>query len=105
VEPNLTRWLGQFTQPDGSDTAQKAKRSQRKLGGMNVVTVDATGTYSGGMGMPGAAPAAPQPDSQLLGAIVSGPKGPVFFKLTGPRESVERARPGFDALLHSLRAE
>lgn len=103
VEPNITRWLGQLTQADGSDTAGHAQRSERTVSGMKVALVEATGTYSGGMAMPGAPAPAPQPDAMLLGAIASGPKGPVFFKLVGKRASVEEARAGFMALVDSLR--
>jgi hypothetical protein len=102
VEPNITRWLGQLTQPDGSDTAKVAQRSERSVAGMNVALVEATGTYSGGMAMPGTPAPTPQQDAMMLGAIASGPKGPVFFKLVGKRASVEEARAGFTALVDSL---
>jgi hypothetical protein len=54
------------------------------------------------MAMPGMPTAEPLPDAMLLGAIAQGPSGPVFFKLIGPRASVEQARPAFDALIASL---
>jgi hypothetical protein len=103
VEANVTRWLGQLSQPDGSDTAKTAKRAERTVSGLNVALVEATGTYSGGMAMPGGPAPAPTPDAMLLAAIASGPRGPVFFKLVGKRASVEQARAGFDALVDSLR--
>jgi hypothetical protein len=102
VDANVTRWLGQLTQADGSDTKAKAKRSTRDVGGISVTLVEASGQYAGGMGMPGAPAAEPIADAMLLGAIASGPQGPVFFKLVGPRASVEGARAAFDALLGSL---
>jgi hypothetical protein len=100
VEANMTRWVGQFTQADGSET--KAKRSERTINGIAISLVEAQGVYSGGMSMPGAPPAASQPDAMLLGAIARGPAGAVFFKLVGPRASIEAARSGFDGLLGSL---
>ena len=103
VEANVSRWLSQLTQADGSDTASKAKRTQRQVGGMEVTVVEANGHYSGGMAMPGGPAPAEQPDAMLLGAIAPGPRGAVFFKLVGPRAAVESARPGFDALIGSLR--
>jgi len=39
----------------------------------------------------------------MLGAIVEGTQGPVFFKLTGPGADVDRAKSAFDALLESLK--
>lgn len=103
VEDNVTRWLGQLKQSDGSDTVAKAKRSEREVGGLKVALVEAEGLYSGGMGMPGAPAPEPIADALLLGAIAQGPKGPVFFKLTGPKEAIERARPAFDAMIASIR--
>jgi hypothetical protein len=101
VDANLTRWLGQLSQPDGSDTAAKAKRAERDVGGITVTTIEAAGHYSGGMAMPGSA-VTPISDALLLGAIAVGPEGPVFFKLIGPRASVERARKAFEVLTGSL---
>jgi hypothetical protein len=100
VEANMTRWVGQFTQADGSET--KAKRSERKVKGIDVSLVEATGMFAGGMGMPGAPQPTAQPDAMLLGAIAKGPQGSVFFKLTGPRAELEQARPAFDGLIDSL---
>jgi hypothetical protein len=101
VEANMTRWVGQLTQPDGKET--KAKRSERKVKGIEVALVEATGAYSGGMAMPGAAAAPAQSDAMLLGAIAKGPEGSVFFKLVGPRTKVEEARKAFTGLVDSLR--
>ena len=100
IEANMTRWIGQFAQPDGSET--KAKRDELSVKGLPVALVEAKGTYSGGMAMPGSAAPASQPDAMLLGAIIKGPNGSVFFKLVGPRASVEKARSGFDALVQSV---
>jgi hypothetical protein len=104
IEANVARWFSQFKQADGSDTAKKAKQSERDVGGIAVTVVEADGHYSGGMAMPGAPAPAEMPDAMLLGAIARGPRGAVFFKLVGPRAAIERARPGFDALVGSLRA-
>ena len=45
VEANIDRWIGQFTQPDGSDTKKAAKIEQKKIGGQEVHLVDVAGTY------------------------------------------------------------
>jgi hypothetical protein len=100
VEANMARWIAQFQQPDGSET--KAKRSERSVKGINVALVEATGTYGGGMAMPGMPAKEAQPNSGLLGAIATGPGGSVFFKLVGPSAALDQARPAFDALVESL---
>jgi hypothetical protein len=105
VDANVTRWLGQIAQPDGSDTAAQAKRDESKINGIAVATVEAHGTYSGGMAMPGMPASGPIPNAIMLGAIATGPQGPVFFKLVGPAEAVERARPAFATMIASLHPE
>jgi len=42
-------------------------------------------------------------DYRLLGAIVEGPQGLVFFKMTGPKNTMESAEAGFYALLKSIK--
>ena len=103
IEPNVARWLGQFTTADGKAAAKKAKRSKKEPAGIPVTLVETTGTYSAGMAMPGMPQAGPQTDWMLLGAIASGPQGPVFFKLVGPRATLTKARAGFMQLVDSIR--
>ncbi len=96
VEPNLERWVSQF------EHATAPSRSSFKAGGLEVARVKVAGTYL--------APGGPAMKSQgrksgymLQGAIVTGPGGEVFFKLTGPEKTVEAAAQEFDRLLASLR--
>ncbi len=104
IEGQIRAWLVQFEQRDGSDTAQKAKRKELKVGPLLVNTVEVSGIYTGPVAMPGVQ-VTPERDSILLGAIVTGPKGPVIFKLSGPHDGVEPARPAFEQLVHSVRPE
>lgn len=101
VEANMARWIGQLKQPDGSDAV--AKRGERTVNDIHIATVEAAGTYGGGMAPPGAPPAAAISDALMLAAIAKGPQGSVFFKLVGPRAAVEAARSGFDQMLESVR--
>jgi hypothetical protein len=105
VDANITRWLGQIAQADGSDTASKAKRTTRDVGGVSVSMLEVTGTYSGGMMMPGAPQAPPMTNATMLAAIASGPNGPLFFKMIGPSEAVEQSRAAFDQMIGSLRKQ
>jgi hypothetical protein len=100
IEANMTRWVGQFTQPNGSET--KAKRDERIVKGIPIALVEAKGNFSGGMAMPGAPAPSAQTDAMLLGAIAKGPNGAVFFKFTGPRASLEKARSAFESLIDSI---
>jgi hypothetical protein len=94
ADANIERWIGQFDAA-GQKTA---KRSARKVGTLDVAIVEVHGTYSGAMAMDGA----PRAGWALLGAIVSTPDMPHFFKLTGPTKTVLAARGELDAMIGSL---
>ncbi|MCZ2155017.1 MAG: hypothetical protein LC114_14140 [Bryobacterales bacterium] len=97
VDANISRWIGQMKQPDGAPSATRAKT--RKLeGSLPVTLVDLTGTYlaSGG---PMMQTTAEKSNFRLLGAIVQGPQGAVFFKLTGPEKTVETNAEKFLAMV------
>ncbi len=65
-----------------------------------MTTVDVKGTYAGGGPMMG--PATPKSGFRLLGAIVEGPSGAVFFKLTGPEKTVAGAEKSFRKMLEGI---
>ena len=96
VDDNIDRWAGQF------QGAPNPKREARTVGGMNVTRVEIDGAFlSPGSDMQSQGT---KPGWRLLGAIVQGPQGPIFFKFTGPAETVRRAARDFDSLLASLTA-
>lgn len=95
IEENVERWTGQFR--DGEDAEVETKT----IGGLEVTTIDVSGTFASSMGMGGGEPLS---DTRLLGAIVQAPDGPVFFKLLGPRGTVTEAEDAFAALVQSLEA-
>ena len=103
VQNNLDRWIGQFSQPDGKSSQEAASITKVKSGDIPITKLDLKGNYSGGMApMMGQSPK-PQEDQRLLGAIAEGPEGLVFFKLTGPSQTVARAQGAFDDLVASIK--
>jgi hypothetical protein len=99
VDPNIERWIGEFS------TTAKPERRIEQMNGMSIARVKVVGTYlAHGGPMQGGEPTQQQ-GWALLGAIVTGPQGSVFFKLTGPEKTVSRAAPEFDGLLKSLRSK
>ena len=95
VEANLDRWKGQFRQP------ANAQVRKRTIHGLPVTTLDVSGEYSG-MGGPMATEKTVKSGYRLLGAIVEGPGGNVFIKLTGPARTIAAARQGFEQMLSSF---
>jgi hypothetical protein len=94
VDANIERWVSQF------EGAKTPLRKKEKIAGFDVTTVEVEGTFANSMGGP-MGPKTPKSGFKLLGAIVEGPKGNVFFKLTGPAKTVEAARAEFMKMLKS----
>lgn len=102
VEANIQRWIGQFTAPDGGPAGKLAKRGKKTINGIEVETLDLTGTYMF-KPFPMAPKATPKPGYRMLAAIVAGSDAPVFFKLTGPVKTVAAAEAAYEKMLGSLR--
>jgi hypothetical protein len=100
VEANMDRWIGQFLQTDGKPSKAAAKMAKRTLHGLQVTTVDVSGAYTGMGGPTVESPAVS--GYRLLGAIVEGPKGSIFFKFTGPAKTVAGNQAAFDKMIASL---
>lgn len=103
VEANVRRWLGQFVKADGRPlSGADADRSEEEVGGLQVTTLDVSGTYLF-KPFPMAPRATPLPGYRMLAAIVQGPDAPIFFKLTAPAKTAAAAQPEFRKLIASIR--
>jgi hypothetical protein len=93
---NASRWASQFRTAAG-----QAPMTTRELasGSTKVLLVEVAGTYLGGVG---SNVAEERPGYMLLGAIAQGPDANWFFKLTGPRKTVQAQRAAFEAMVGSL---
>jgi hypothetical protein len=96
VDMNLQRWVGQF---EGAKAPTPKK--EKVQGGFDVTSVELDGTYTGGGGPMG--PKTSKPGFKLLGAIVEGPEGAIFFKMTGPAKTVEAARADFSKMVKAIK--
>lgn len=97
VDSNLERWQGQMD-PDPGSTAS---RESFDVNGFRVTWIESKGTLK--PSTMGTGPTEPQPGSRLFGAVVEGPQGPWFFKVTGPAETLDAQRDAFLELLRSVR--
>ena len=96
VDANLDRWVAQF------EHAHDVTRSKREQHGLKISRVKVAGDYLAPSG-PMMESSSTKPGFMLLGAIVEGPNGSVFFKFTGPEKSVRAAEPDFESMLASLK--
>lgn len=101
VDANIDRWISQVTQPDGSPTRARVKRSQINIGCCDVTYVQIPGTYKAGGG-PGMPTSAEHEGWVVMGAIVDAPKGSVFFKMFGSKELVLSMEELFVGMIKSI---
>lgn len=101
IDANIERWYAQFTQPDGSNTADKAKVDKKAIAGQTVHTVDISGTYKDQRGP--FAPAVERANYRMLGAIVETKDGNVFFKFYGPEKTIAKHADAFWGMINSLK--
>lgn len=104
VQANLTRWIGQLTQPDGRASKDVAKIRKHTLpNAIRLTVLDLSGTYVAPTS-PGSRQRVNQPNQRLLAAVVECPQGPYFVKLIGPKASVDAQASAFMRFLRGLRA-
>jgi hypothetical protein len=101
VDANIQRWIGQFEAPGGGPVDKLAKTWKTTLSGMPVTRIDVAGTYKAAGG-PMMQSTGAKPGYRLLGAIVEGPQGAVFFKFTAPARTAAAQQPAFEKLLQSV---
>lgn len=104
IDANINRWIGQFTQPDGKDTKDRAKISKKKVGAVEVHLVDIAGTFKDSPG-----PFAPGVDREryrMLAAIVVPPKGQqIFLKFYGPQKTIAEQEAAFASLVDNVQSK
>jgi hypothetical protein len=96
---NAERWASQFLGADGQPA--KARTRTTTVNGIEVLFVEAAGTYQSGS-MVGMGQGVAKPGWALLGAVASGPDANWFFKFTAPEATLEANRAAFDAMVASL---
>jgi hypothetical protein len=96
VDDNMKRWIGQF-----EPAQQEWQPHKRTISGLNVTTIDLSGTYTGAGG-PMATAKTIKPGYRLLGAIVEAPEGLIFIKFTAPAKTAAANQANFENLLKSL---
>jgi len=104
VQANVDRWYGQFAQPDGSATKDKATTKTIKIAGSTVTMVDVAGTYKDMPGGPFAGgKTIERPDYRMLAAIIeTTDAGSHFLKFYGPAATVAKEADGFRKMVEGM---
>lgn len=101
-QANLDRWVDQFQQPDGKSSKAVAKTEKATFAGQEANIVTVSGRYVTTT-MPGGGDPIDRADQAMIAAIVGSPKGPYYFKLVGPKATVDAQAPKVRAMLASLK--
>ena len=102
AEPNIKRWYGQFTQPDGGSTEDRAKVEKKEIAGLEVYLVDISGTFKErqGGGPFAGGKTVDREKYRMLAAIVDGK---IFIKLYGPEKTVAEQQKAFTKMVEGLK--
>jgi hypothetical protein len=95
VAANIERWEGQF------EEKPSAKIEKKTVDGLEISIVELEGTYRGGMGPMMGGDTEPKNDWALL-AVVVATEPAHFFKMTGPKNTVNAARGDVEQLVASI---
>ena len=104
VQANVNRWIGQFTNADGSSAKESADVSERDSNGFHLTVVDVRGTYNQPRG-PMMAETDAKASFRMMAVVAEAQGGPWFFKLTGPENTVSQWEGSFNSFLETLRVE
>lgn len=100
VDQNIQRWIGQIQNPVAEPIVETAT-----IGDFTVTKLDVTGTYAttmGGAPMLGGDPVQ-MPGYRMLAAVIQRGDDFWYWKLTGPRNTLEQWKSSFDAMLESMK--
>lgn len=98
VEANLQRWVGQMTLADGVTPS----RVDETVDGMPLHVIDVMGTYNVSAGMMMGGPTTAKQGYMMSAAVLEGPEGSVFFKLTGPAKTAAEMAGAFKKMMAKI---
>jgi hypothetical protein len=103
VQANIDRWIGQFKQPDGSDSKDKTEVKNVKSNGLPVSIIYVTGTHLKGSMMGG--PTTELKNYAMIAAIVETSTDPWFFKTVGPEKTIKHWQSEFENFAKTFKQE
>jgi hypothetical protein len=103
VQANINRWIGQFKQPDGSESMEKTQIKKLESYGLPVSIIYVTGTHLKGSMMGGST--TELKNYAMVAAIVETSTDPWFFKTIGPEVTINHWRSEFEKFSETFKQE
>ncbi len=109
IDANIERWYGQFEQPDGKSTKEKATIEKFDVDGLTVHWVEIPGSFKDSMGRGpfSGGKTVLRKDYRMLGAIIvaKDQEQNYFIKLTGYKDVVAKLADAFKKSLKELKTK
>jgi hypothetical protein len=104
-QANLDRWIGEIEQPDGRPSKDVAKVTTRKVGALEAIELDLTGTSAPSAGMGAAGAPAPRKEGwRNISTILEDGSGTVgFVRVRGPIATVSKWEQAYRAFVDSAK--
>jgi hypothetical protein len=94
---NIKRWKGMFVPPEGKKIDDVTKVEKKKIHGVSATYFDIHGTYLfKERPFDPASETSRRPNYRMINVYFESKKGPYFFRLVGPADTVENYKKGFD---------
>lgn len=102
---NIDRWIDMVRQPGGGSSRERAVVRESTHGQLTATIVRVEGTYIPSAAGPMAPAGDPKPNHALVGLVVEGGReGPIYLRITGPRETIRAQEEALTVLLEGLAA-
>ncbi|MCC5877580.1 MAG: hypothetical protein JJU11_15275 [Candidatus Sumerlaeia bacterium] len=102
---NINRWISMVSQPDGTPSRERAVVSESRHGQLTATKVRVEGTYTPSSAGPMMPEGDPKRNHALVGLVVDGGReGPIYIRITGPRQTIRAQEEALKVLLEGLAA-
>jgi hypothetical protein len=104
VDANVKRWKDTFNPPEGKTIDDVSKVENIKVGDVKATVLSVSGTYKfKAAPFDPNSPTVMKPDYKMVGVVFESPKGPYFFRLTGPAKTIDKHQKAFDEWLKNFK--
>lgn len=100
---NIEGWIGTMLDAEGRPAAAEIKH-HKTANGFTISQVVVFGTYNQVVLLPGIPPAS-RPNYGLLGAVIEGPQGNIYWRFTGPEPLITANLALFNKIIDSVKPQ
>jgi len=100
AKENIEAWIGTMFNVEGQPAA--AKENNHTTNGFKISQVVIFGTYNRVVSLPGVPPQS-KPNYGLLGAVIEGPQGSIYWRFTGPEPLITASLPLFNKIIDGVK--